>query len=97
MRKPPLVLIALNGLVWGGLSWIGWGAVKSIHAQHVAGYPSAGQIGGYLVFPLLMLTVSTVPGALVSQTHWGSAVTITWCYLTLFVALLYFMALGGGV
>ena len=64
MKKAPLILMALNGLVWGDLSWHGWNGIKYIESQHATGYPTSGQIGYYLAFPLLMLSISLVPGAL---------------------------------
>ena len=55
MKKAALILPAINGLVWGGLSWMGWDGIKYIESQHAAGYPSSGQIGYYLTVPLITL------------------------------------------
>ena len=68
MKKAPLVLMALNGLAWGCLSWMGWNGIKYIESQHATGYPNTGQIGYYLAAPLVMLTLSLVPAALFGQT-----------------------------
>jgi hypothetical protein len=96
VKKAPLILMALNGLVWGGLSWMGWGAMKDVLAQHVVGAPNSGQIGYYLVFPLVMLTVSLLPGALLGQTRW-SAVANGWCSLTLVAVFPYLLPYTGGI
>jgi hypothetical protein len=88
MKKAPLILMALNGLVWGG--------IKSIEAQHAAGYPNSGQIGNYLALPLVMLTVSLVPGALLGQTKWSMVANI-WCCLTLIAVFPYLLPYSGGV
>jgi hypothetical protein len=96
MKKTPLFLMALNILVWGGLSWIGWGLIRSVEARHAAGYPNLGQIEYYLVLPLLMLSVSLVPGAFLGQTRWSSLATI-WCSLTLIAVVPYLLPYSGGV
>ena len=96
MKKAPLVLMALNGLAWGGLSWMGWEGIKYIESQHATGYPNTGQIGYYLAAPLVMLTLSLVPGALFSQTKWSAAATL-WCSLTLLAVLAYLYPYSGGV
>jgi len=96
MKKAPLILMALNGLVWGGLSWMGWDGIKSIEAQHAAGYPHAGQIGYYLAIPLLMLPAALLPGALLGQTKWSAGANL-WCSLTLLAVFPYLLPYGGGV
>lgn len=96
MKKAPIVLMALNAFVWGGLSWAGWDGVRSIEAQHVAGYPNSGQIGYYLAAPLVMLTVSLVPGALFGQTKRSAGANL-WCGLTLIAVIPYLFPYGGGV
>ena len=96
MKRAPLVLMVLNCLVRGGLSWIGWDGIKYVESQHIAGYPNAGQIGYYLVTPLLMLTASLLPGALLGQTKWSTAVSF-WSALTLIAVLPYLLPYGGGV
>ena len=96
MKKTPLILMALNILVWGGLSWIGWGLIRSVEARHAAGYPNLGQIECYLVLPLLMLSVSLVPGAFLDQTRWSALATI-WCSFTLIAVVPYLLPYSGGV
>ena len=51
MKRAPLVLMALNWLVWGGLAYMGWDLLQSVAARHVAGSPSAGQFGYYVALP----------------------------------------------
>jgi hypothetical protein len=50
--------MALNILVWGGLSWMGAGLLEGAASQDLAGYPNAGQIIYYLTLPLLILALS---------------------------------------
>jgi hypothetical protein len=96
VKKAPLILMALNGFVWGGMSWIGWGLIKANVEQNLAGHPNPIQIWYYLVFPLLMLSASLVPAALLGQTKW-SVVANVWCSLTLLAVLLFFFTYTGGV
>lgn len=96
MKKASLVLPAINGLVWGGLSWIGWDGIKYIESQHATGYPNSGQIGYYVTIPLVMLAVALVPAALLSQTRWSFVGNI-WCSLTLIAVFPYLLPYGGGV
>jgi len=96
MKKAALILPAINGLVWGGLSWMGWDGIKYIESQHAAGYPNSGQIGYYLAIPLVMLSVSLVPGAFLSQTKWSFVGSI-WCGLTLIAVFPYLLPYAGGV
>ncbi len=96
MKTAPLVLMALNGLVWGGLSWMGWDTISYRASQHVAAHPNASQIGYYLAVPLVMLTLSLLPAALLGQTKW-SAVANLWSALTLMAVVPYFLAYGGGI
>ena len=96
MKKAPLILMALNGLVWGDLSWHGWDGIKYIESQHAAGYPTSGQIGYYLAIPLLMLSISLVPSALLGQTKWSAAANL-WSGLSLIAVFPYLLPYGGGV
>jgi hypothetical protein len=96
MKISSLILPAINGLVWSGLSWMGWNGIKAVESQHAAGYPSPGQIGYYLAIPLVMLTISLVPSALLSQTKW-SVLGNVWCGLTLIAVVPYLLPYGSGV
>ncbi|WP_050425127.1 hypothetical protein [Bradyrhizobium tropiciagri] len=96
MKKTPLILMILNGLVWGGLSWVGWKLMTAKEAQHLAGYPNTDQIGYFFAAPLLMLTASLVPVALLGQTKW-STIANCWGFLTLFAVLPYLVPYTGGV
>jgi hypothetical protein len=96
MKVTPLILMVLNGLVWGGLSWVGWDLIKAVESRHVMGAPASGQISYYLAWPLLMLSVSLVPGALLGQTRW-SALANLWCSLTLLAVVPYLLPYSGGI
>jgi hypothetical protein len=96
MKFSSLILPAINALVWGALSWMGWEGIKFIESQHTAGYPNLGQIGYYLATPLVMLIVALVPGALLSQTKW-SVLGNVWSSFALIAAVPYFLLYGGGV
>jgi hypothetical protein len=88
--------MALNAFVWGGLSWMGWGGIQYVESQHAVGYPNTGQIGYYLVIPLMMLSASLVPAALLGQTKWSAAANL-WLSLTLIAAFPYLLPYTGGV
>jgi hypothetical protein len=92
----PLILPAINGIVWGGFAWMGWGGIKYIESQHAPGYPNSGQILLYAIFPLIMLSVSLVPATLLSQTKWTILGNI-WSVLTLLPLFPYLLVYGGGV
>ena len=96
MKITPLILPAVNGIAWGGFAWLGWDMLKSIESQHAPGYPSSGQILWIEIFPLIMLLVSLVPSALLSQTKWSTFGNI-WSLLTLVLFFPYFCSSGGGV
>lgn len=96
MKKMPLVLMALNGAVWGGLSAMGWNLIKYAIGRNIAGFPNTGQLGYYLVTPLIMLTASLVPGALLGQTRYSAGANV-WCSLTLVAVVPYLLPYTGGV
>jgi hypothetical protein len=96
MKWSSLILPALNGLAWGGLSWLGWGVMQGVFAQHVAGYPNAGQIFSYVVIPLMMVSVALVPAAFLSQTRWSFWGNV-WSALALVLLLPYLFTYTGGV
>ena len=86
MKKSTLILLVLNGLVWGGLVWIGFGGEKSVEAR--AGAVALGQVEYYVMIPLLMLSVSLVPAALLGQTKWFGWGNL-WSATMLFLAFPY--------
>ena len=96
MKFTTLILPAISGIVWGGLSWMGWAGVKGVQSQHVPGYPNLGQIQFYTVFPLVMLSVALVPAALLSQTKWAIIGNI-WSVVTLLAVLPYLFFYTGGM
>src|SRR5262249_37280406 len=90
------ILLGANILVWGGLVWMGVRAIRSVEAQHVPGYPNAGQIDYYVAFPVVMLVIATAPTLLFLIKRWAQLAT-AWPAFTLFAALLYRIPHTGGV
>jgi len=96
MKWSALILPVLNGVAWGGLSRLGWVVVEGVFAQHVAGYPNAGQISFYIVIPLVMVSVAMVPAVLLSQTRWAFWGNV-WSAFTLVLLLPYLFFYTGGI
>jgi hypothetical protein len=94
MKIRPLILPAVNGIVWSGLVWMGFDGEKAVEAR--MGGVSLGQFQFYVIFPLLMLSVALIPAALLSQTKWAFMGNI-WSVLTLLCLLPYLFFYGGGV
>ncbi len=88
VKISPLILPAINALLWGGFAWIGLDVGKGT---------DLGQVEWYVVFPLVMVIVSLVPSALLSQTKWAYIGNL-WSLLTLIPFFPFFCgSLGGGV
>ena len=96
MKLPALILAAANGLIWGGLSWNGWGLIRNIESQHLRGYPKSGQILSYIIVPLVMLSVALVPTAFLSQSRWAVLGNV-WSALALILLLPYLFLYFGGI
>ena len=96
MKLTALILIAVNGLVWGGLSRMGWNLVKNVESQHVPGYPNSGQILYYVIVPLVMLSVALVPAAFLSQSRWAALGNV-WSAVTLILVLPFLFLYFGGI
>jgi hypothetical protein len=94
MKKAPLVLMALNGLAWGGLVWMGFDGEKGVEAR--VGSVALGQVEYYVMIPLLMLTVSLIPSALLGQTKWSGWGNL-WSAITLFLVFPYLALYSGGI
>jgi hypothetical protein len=94
MKKSTLILLALNGLAWGGLVWMGFDGEKGVEAR--MGAVALGQVEYYVMIPLFMLSVSLVPSALLSQTKWFGWGNL-WSATTLFLLFPYLFYYGGGV
>lgn len=73
------IFTGVVGALWALLLWIGIDLINGVSAQHIAGYPSSGQIYYYiwtpfliclalLLFALLLNRVKRVPGLLVAIT-----------------------------
>ncbi len=53
------ILTGLAGLLWFGLFLLGWDLIKGVVARGVLGYPNAGQIEFYVVWPALVVMALT--------------------------------------
>jgi hypothetical protein len=76
------------------MAWIGQDVLKDVEAR--VGHSNLGQVEFYLAFPLLMLTASMVPTAILSRTRWSTYGNV-WSVLTLLLLLPYGCAYGGGI
>jgi hypothetical protein len=94
MKRAPLILMAVNGFAWGGLVWMGFDGEKGVESR--VGAVALGQVEYYIMFPLLMLSVSLVPTALLGQTKWSGWVNL-WSSITLFLMFPYLVLYGGGM
>lgn len=73
---------------------MGFGGEKGVEAR--MGGVSLAQLQFYVIFPLLMLTVSLVPATLLSQTKWAFIGNI-WSVLTLLTVLPFLFFYAGGI
>ena len=60
------------------------------------GSVSLGQVQFYVVFPLVMLSISVIPSVLLSQTRW-TFVGGVWSGASLLIIFPYLFYYGGGV
>jgi hypothetical protein len=90
------VLIVLNLLAWGGLTWLGVDIIEGVRNQHAPGYPNSGQISYYIGFPCVMLALAVGTFAIARYTRFKvTAVRIQ--VLILLVVLPFLLLSGGGV
>jgi hypothetical protein len=94
LKIKPLILPAINFLLWGFMAWMGFGGEVSVETR--VGSVILGQVEFYVVFPLIMLSVAVIPGVLLSQTKWHPIGSI-WSSLALLLILPYACFYGGGV
>jgi hypothetical protein len=94
MKLTSLILPAINGIVWGGLFWMGFDGEKGVEAR--MGGVRLGQLQFYVIFPLLMLSVALVPATVLSQTRWSPVGNI-WSVLTLLAVFPYLFFHTGGI
>ncbi len=95
MRIASYLLVALNVIVWGWLTWIGVGLIHGVVAQHVHGYPTKGQAIYYIFIPLGVLALS-LSGAALAMAGWrkfGEGMLIT----TLIFLPIYILPYTGGM
>jgi hypothetical protein len=94
MKLKPLIIPAINIIVWGWLVWSGFDGEKYVEAR--VGYASLGQIEWYVVYPAVMISVAVIPAALLSQTKWAYLGNI-WSILALLSLIPYMFFYTGGM
>jgi hypothetical protein len=94
LKLTPLILPAINGIIWGSFVWNGFDGEKGVESR--MGGVTLAQLQGYVIFPAIMLSVALVPAALLSQTKWSYIGNI-WSVLTLLVVLPYLFFYTGGM
>jgi hypothetical protein len=93
MKTSTYLLVAANVVFWGYFVWSGFDGIRTIEAQHGAGYPNRGQLMFYLICPLVALAASLALPIVLRHTRWTSAVPI----ITLVLLLPFGCAYTGGV
>ena len=94
MKLKPLILPAISCVLWGLLAWSGFDGEVGVEQR--MGRVSLGQVQFYVVFPLVMLSLSVIPAVLLSQTRW-SFVGGFWSGVSMLMVLPYLYYYGGGV
>ena len=94
MKIRTLILPAINLLLWGFMAWMGFGGEVGVETR--VGSVSLGQVQFYVVFPLIMLSLSVIPAVLLSQTRW-SFVGGFRSGVSMLMVLPYLYYYGGGV
>jgi len=90
------ILLVANLLIWGGFIWMGWRLIEHSKAQQVPGYPNAGQIQYYEIFPVIMFLAASLPAITLWKTRWGKYGTM-WLALTLLAIFPYACFYTGGI
>jgi len=85
-----------DALVWFALAWIGWGLLRGVEHQHVAGYPNRGQFIYYLWFPLAMAACAVALYVIARNTRFRAPAILAHA-LMFFVLLFFLFGYGGGV
>ena len=89
-------LTVVNTLLWCGFTWLGFDLSDGVVAQHVAGYPNAGQIAYYIQFPIAMAACAVAAFLFARFNRFrGTALMIE--ILVLLVVLPFIFGYTGGV
>jgi hypothetical protein len=59
VKRKANITAAIACFLWGGLFLLGRDLTYGVFIQHVIGFPSAGQIDSYMVFPAIMMVLIT--------------------------------------
>ncbi len=80
-------------IIWALVLFIGFKLYYGVVAQHVPGYPRAGQLYLYILYPCALLTSSILLVVFARKLHWLILVA---AFFLQFVAFLAFFFYGGG-
>jgi hypothetical protein len=94
LKFKTLILPGINFLAWGLIAWAGFDGEVGVERR--VGSVALGQVQWYVIFPLIILSVAVIPGAILSQTKWSRFSTI-WSILALTLILPYGCYSGGGM
>jgi hypothetical protein len=86
----------VNGLVWLGLAWGGWGMLRGLEIRLIPGYPNRGQFIYYLYFPLAMATSALLLYAVARFSRFKALVLVAQSLLFL-VLFPFMLAYTGGM
>lgn len=93
MKQSTIVVLILNFVVWGGLACL---SQNLLVGNRIAERGNLDQMEYYLAFSLIMLSVSTLPTALLSRTQWATYGN-AWSLFALLLLLPYSCFYTGGM
>ena len=97
MRIIASALSLLAIAAWGYLTSIGISAIHSIAEQHASGYPNVGQIGLFILVPLLVSSLLAVGAVRVNRRGSDGWLLAAVAIGSLFCAPAFLMFYAGGV
>lgn len=94
--KTSYVLPSITAAIWGLFVWKGYSSLEDLKGQHVAGYPSSGQVNFYFHFPIVVLLIVLI--ALAASHYRALKIPAILLYaLSLLAVLPYLLGYTGGV
>jgi hypothetical protein len=88
---------SIAAIIWAILIPVGIRGVGAARSQHIAGWPSSGQIFYYVYAPVIMLALIVLAWALAVRCLRIKVFTITFIVLALLVLPVYLLVYTGGV